>query len=124
MFPNLLKWRDLTVRESRTNGYVLTKSGRRLKVNNSTDSNSIVNFPAQGTGADGFKYALWMLDDKLKDLDARIVHILHDEIIVEVKEDIAQQVAGILKECMEKAFADLIPGVPMLVKPIIRNTWG
>lgn len=33
--------------------------------------------------------ALVELDRELSGYDARIVHILHDEIIVEVKEDIA-----------------------------------
>jgi hypothetical protein len=38
--------------------YVATKMGRRTSVSNSTESNSIVNFPVQGTGSDGFKFAL------------------------------------------------------------------
>jgi len=124
MFPNLLKWRDLTVRESMNSGYVMSRSGRRMLVTNSTGSNSIINFPIQGTGADGFKFALWMLDQKLADLDTKIVHILHDEIIVEANEKIAGKVADILKECMESAFADLIPEFPMVVEPDVRNNWG
>jgi DNA polymerase I len=76
-FPGLFKWRDKTVRESRNNGYVVTRAGRRMVVTNLTASNSIVNFPVQGTGSDGFKFALWKLDGELRDLDARVVHILH-----------------------------------------------
>ena len=56
---------------------------------NSDKENSIFNHPIQGTGADGFKMALIDLDGRLADQDARIVHILHDEIIVETKDDIA-----------------------------------
>jgi len=123
-FPNLFKWRDKTVIESRNNGYVTTKMGRRMVVTNSTESNSIVNFPVQGTGSDGFKFALWKLDGKLRDLDARVVHILHDEIIVEAKADIAGQVKGIVKDCMEKAFEDLKLGVSMHVVPEVRDAWG
>jgi DNA polymerase I-like protein with 3'-5' exonuclease and polymerase domains len=37
--------------------------------------------------------ALIHLDRQLADQDAKIVHILHDEIIVEAKEDIAREVA-------------------------------
>ena len=43
----------------------------------------------QGTADDGFKLALIYLGEKLKDSDAQIVHILHDEIIVEAKVNIA-----------------------------------
>ena len=69
-------------------------------VTNYTESNSIVNFPVQGTGADGFKYALWLLDGRLNGLDAKVVHILHDEIIVEANEDITESVSKIVKDCM------------------------
>jgi hypothetical protein len=123
-FPDLFKWREKTVRDARDNGYVTTRSGRRMIVTNYTESNSIVNFPVQGTGADGFKYALWLLDGRLKGLDARIVHILHDEIIVEANQEIAAQVKEIVKDCMEKAFEQLDLGVSMLVEPDIRGAWG
>ena len=123
-FPNLFKWREKTVRESRNNGYVTTRMGRRMVVINSTESNSIINFPVQGTGSDGFKYALWQLDGELQCMDARIVHILHDEIIVEARDDIAGQVSGVVKDCMEKAFTHILPEVSMLAEPDVRDTWG
>ena len=74
--------------------------------------------------AGGFKIALIYLDEKLKDSDAQIVHILHDEVIVEANADIADDVAKIVKVCMENAFEKLIPDVPFKVKPVIRDSWG
>jgi len=123
-FPNLVKWRNQTVLDAETKSYVTTRLGRRMIVSNDTGFNSICNFPVQGTGADGFKLALIDLDDKLKALDARIVHILHDEIIVEAREDIADRVASILKESMETAFRKLIPELPFVVEPVISDAWG
>jgi DNA polymerase I len=123
-FPDLFKWREKTVIESRNNGYVATRMGRRMVVTNSTESNSIVNFPVQGTGSDGFKFALLLLDGELQGMDARIVHILHDEIIVEANEEIADKVEGIVKNCMEKAFEDLKLEVRMLVEPVEGDAWG
>jgi len=64
------------------------------------------------------------LDEKLKDSDAQIVHILHDEVIVEAKVDIADDVVKIVKTCMEAAFSKLFPNVPFEVKPEIRDTWS
>ncbi len=61
----------------------------------------LVNYPVQGTAADGFKMALINLDDELAGQDARIVHILHDEVIIEAREDIADFVAVTVKKCME-----------------------
>ena len=95
-----------------------------MVVTNSTKDNSIVNFPVQGTGSDGFKFALWQLDGELKSLDARIVHILHDEIIVEANNEIADKVFAIVKKCMEKAFEQLKLGVRMIAEPDIRSAWG
>ena len=82
------------------------------------------NFPVQGTASDGFKLALFNIDWKLKDFDAQIVHLIHDEVIVEVKTEIVDKVAGIIKKCMEGVFTKLIPDVSFKVVPQIRNTWA
>ena len=60
----------------------------------------------------------------MKDSDAQIVHILHDEVIVGAKADIADDVAKIVKTCMEGAFNKLLPDVPFKVKPEIKDNWG
>lgn len=85
---------------------------------------SLYNYPVQGTAADGFKIALINLDRQLDGQDARIVHILHDEVIVEARTDIVDAVAVTVKDCMEKAFCDILPGVPFVVEPKIRDSWG
>ena len=93
-------------------------------MSNDSRTTSLYNYPVQGTGADGFKYALGLMDNKLKDMDARIVQVMHDEVILEVKNEIAEDVAVIVKDCMEGAFSKLIPNVPFKVEPEIRDTWG
>ncbi len=98
--------------------------GRTLGVSKDSNINSLYNYPVQGTAADGFKLALILLDEKLNDTDAQIVHILHDEVIVEAKDDIADVVAEIVKACMEDAFEKLILNVPFKVDPEIRDSWG
>jgi hypothetical protein len=80
--------------------------------------------PVQGTAADGFKITLINLHDQIGGKDARIVHILHDEVIVEARTDIAESVAVMVKNCMEKAFNDILPEVQFVVEPEIRDSWG
>jgi DNA polymerase-1 len=80
--------------------------------------------PVQGTAADGFKLALINLDRQLDGQNACIVHILHDEVIVEARADIVDSVAETVKECMENAFNDILPEVPFVVEPEIRDSWG
>jgi DNA polymerase I-like protein with 3'-5' exonuclease and polymerase domains len=57
-------------------------------------------------------------------LDARIVHVFHDEIIVEAKAEIVEAVGEIMKECMEGAFEQILKDVPFEAKPIISESWG
>ena len=101
-----------------------SKLGRGLKVDDDIKDKSIVNFPIQATASDGFKLALLDLDKKLEGLDARIVHIIHDEIVVEAREDIVDEVSKLVKECMEKAYEKMLPNCPFLVEPKITDTWG
>jgi DNA polymerase-1 len=64
------------------------------------------------------------LDGQIAGKDARIVDILHDEVILEARADIADSVAVTVKDCMEKAFNDILPEVPFVVEPEIRDSWG
>jgi hypothetical protein len=47
----------------------------------------------------------------------------HDEIIVEAKSEIAEEVALLVKDCMEGAFKKLVPDVPFKVEPKIQGAW-
>ena len=80
--------------------------------------------PIKGTAVDGFKIALINLDNQIAGRDARIVHILHDEVIVEARVDIAEFVDLTVKNSMEKAFSGILSEVPFVVDPEIRDSWG
>jgi len=119
-----MTWRDNLVNSSLENKKSSTKLGRILKVTQKTNINPIFNYPVQGTAAEGFKLALVYLDTSLTGKDADIVHNLHDEIFVEAKADIAEEVAAVVQKCMIKAFADILPIVPFVVKSKIQDSWG
>jgi hypothetical protein len=123
-FSGIRTWRDSIGSMNFEGGVISTALGRTLKISNDVKVNSLYNYPVQGTAADGFKIALINLDDQLADQDARIVHILHDEVIVEARTNIANSVAVTVKNCMEKAFSDILPEVPFVVEPEKRDSWG
>ena len=123
-FSGIFEWRNISVKQAYSSGSVKTVMGRRMFVDQYTKTRSIFNFPVQGSGSDGFKLALYCIDKKLKDLDAEIVHIIHDEVIVEVKTEIADVAADIIKESMEEVFMKLIPNISFKVDPEIRHTWA
>ena len=64
------------------------------------------------------------LDRELEDLDAMIVHTLHDAIIVEAEEGIVNEVKATLEDCMIEAFEKLGLEVPFKVEIGIQETWG
>ena len=123
-FKGIETWRNKVAATSIKDGVVSTALGRTLKVYSDVNVNSLYNYPVQGTAADGFKLALIYLDDQLTGQDARIVHILHDEVIVEAKDDIANDVAVMVQNCMERAFSNIMPEVPFKVEPEIKDSWG
>jgi DNA polymerase I-like protein with 3'-5' exonuclease and polymerase domains len=77
-----------------------------------------------GTAAEGFKLALFSLEEKLSELDAQIAHILHDEVIVEASTEIANDVAAIVKTYVEGALNEILSEAPFKVEPKIRIPGG
>ncbi|HYP02017.1 MAG TPA: DNA polymerase, partial [Pyrinomonadaceae bacterium] len=58
------------------------------------------NMPIQGASADILKRALRLLHDRLKETSARVVNIVHDEIVVECEAAQAASVARVVEEAM------------------------
>ena len=85
------------------------------------------NTPIQGAGAAILKCALGNLWTKVKDIGedkVRIAAAVHDELILLVKEDIANEWAEILKETMEKAEAKWLGDVPALAEVSVGDKWS
>ena len=85
------------------------------------------NTPIQGAGAAILKCALGNLWTQVKDAGenkVRIAAAVHDELILLVKEDIAEEWAEILKTTMEKAEAKWLGDVPALAEVSIGDRWS
>lgn len=119
------------VSEAKKNGYVKTLYERRRYLPELTSSNHMLkafgervarNMPIQGTAADIIKIAMIKVYNRLTDegLDARLVMQVHDELIVEAREDIAEKVCAIVKEEMENACA---LKVALICDAHIGKTW-
>lgn len=81
------------------------------------------NTPIQGTSADILKRALRLLKDELKDTNAQIVNIIHDEIVVEANADEAQEVAATVERIMCAAGQEYLRTVPVKVETEIADEW-
>jgi DNA polymerase I len=129
-FSGLKSWQDRVVQEALTSGYARTALGRRRYldqvVDNSNAANRIKNFPIQGTASDGFKIALCRLDEKFKELrlDAHLVLTLHDEIVIEARDELVGQVVEVIDKCLKEAFMNIILGMPFELEMKIAEAWG
>ena len=70
-----------------------------------------MNTPIQGTAADIMKIAMINVYNRLKNenLEAKIVLQVHDELIIECKKEIADDVKKLLQEEMENATELKVP---------------
>lgn len=91
-----------------------------------------INAPIQGTNADIVKVAMKMIDERMEKegLSDKVFPILqiHDELIYEIKEDVAEKVAPIIEDIMEhvleNSFIKYKPEVPLDVNFAVGNNWG
>ena len=83
-----------------------------------------INFPIQSTGASMIKEALIECDRLIKDndLNARILLTVHDEIVFEVEESIADDLAIIFAEKMEEVAHKYID-VQIKAEYKVSNNW-
>ena len=85
------------------------------------------NTPIQGAGAAILKYALkdlWLQVKKQGEDKVKIAAAVHDELILLVKEELADDWAEILKTTMEKAEAIWLGDVPALAEVSIGDKWS
>lgn len=130
-YTGVSQYMNKTVDEAVKTGYVSTLFGRRRYIKELASSNKVMqalgkriamNTPIQGTAADIIKIAMIKVYRRLKEsgLDAKLILQVHDELIIEVREDQAQKVSKLLKDEMENA-AEL--SIPMTVDVNIGKTW-
>lgn len=84
-----------------------------------------VNYPIQGTGADLLKLSVLMFDAELRreGLKAKVVNLVHDEILVECREEDAERIKELLKKAMLHAGRVILKQVPVEVEVFINNRW-
>jgi DNA polymerase I-like protein with 3'-5' exonuclease and polymerase domains len=78
------------------------------------------NTPFQGLAADGAKLALW---EQWK-ADLRVVAFVHDEIVLEVPADQAEDQKALTERLMNEAMEQvLFPGIPSATEGVIGDSW-
>jgi DNA polymerase I len=116
---------------AREHEYVETEVGRRRYIHEINSPNfqvqnaaerMAINMPIQGLAADIVKLAMIKVYEEYKDnSDVKMILQVHDEIILEVKESLAEEVSKKVKEIMEAVYK---LKVPLLVDVKVGDNWG
>ncbi|MCJ2147322.1 DNA polymerase I [Bacillus sp. B19-2] len=119
-FQGVKEYMEETVQEAKQKGYVTTLLSRRRYIPELTSRNfnlrsfaerTAMNTPIQGSAADIIKKAMIDMADKLKEknLKAKLLLQVHDELIFEAPEDEIKVLEKLVPEVMEHALELDVP---------------
>ena len=118
-----INWWHHDLRESHPlEGRTLT--GRKFLFPPNTGLADLANTPVQGTAADILKHALGLLASRIRGSDKKIVAIVHDEILMEVPVEEADDTVVLLKTAMEEAAQAILPDVPCEADAKAADSWA
>lgn len=136
-YGKVRRWLDSAARDAIRKGYSTTLAGRKrwytLPDKSDPDYERQIshferqgkNTPIQGSSADMTKYALVYVYDKIREkgYNSFPVHTVHDEIVLEVQEDQAEEVRDMVEREMVRAGKQLLKKVPVKVDAVVSDVW-
>lgn len=130
-FPGVAAFMKKTKEFAKKYGYVETELGRRRNIPEINSPNfqvqsaaerMAINLPIQGLSADIMKLAMIKVYAEYENNpDVSMILQIHDEIILEVKEELAEAVAQKVKEILENAYKLI---VPLVADVKVGENWG
>jgi DNA polymerase-1 len=130
-YPKMDEWLRMQSKGVLTERAARTASGRLARINFDANDRSSIgaaqryakNMPIQGTSADILKRALRLLHDDLRDTTAKLVNIVHDEIVVECDAADASEIAAKIESAMLRAGEQFVKRVPIKVDVTTSDEW-
>lgn len=124
-YPRLYEWQQ--EQGGQTTASVYTRYGRRrIMVGIHDKFTTRINTQVQGTAGDVCKISIAMLEQKMCSArdEVRLIATVHDELVLEVREDCVDFWANTLKTCMEEAGALVVRKVPIVAEVSHGDTWA
>lgn len=137
-FSGLAKYLENVKADAKRKGYTETFFGRKryfegidskLPFIRAMAERMAINAPIQGTNADIVKIAMKRVDDYLiskgYDQDAFLILQVHDELVYEIKEGKAEEIAKEIQKIMESIVDPKeIQGIKLIANYAIGKSWG
>ena len=142
-FPTLKKWIDAQGDMAIRYGFTMTPDGRKrfytMPARSDEDFDAELkqirrwagNHPIQASNADMLKKALKLIYLRMRGgvlngpklYDGRLLLVVHDEIVMMVKEEDTEAVSQIMYDAMTEAYDSIITGIPNKIDVICDDTW-
>lgn len=131
-YPQMDQWLRAQAKNVVKERQARTASGRLAKIRFDENDRASVgaaqryakNMPIQGTSADILKRALRLLHDDIAGSSAKLVNIVHDEVVVECDSAESKAVTEKLETAMLRAGAEYVKNVPIKVDVHISEEWS
>jgi len=131
-YPDVSKWMEKVVQETKKNGYVTTIGGRRRYIPGIYEKNKTlydlarrvaINTKAQGTAAEIMKKGMILVSRELtkKGLDVQILLQIHDELLISVPKKQKAETEKVVKEALEGVVSWK---VPLVVTIRFGSSWA
>lgn len=121
-YSGIRQWHDAVKAAAPGEGRTLT--GRKFLYPASSSLPVYLNSPVQGTAADIMKKALGLIMEHIDIADTYIAAVVHDEILLEVPEEKAEESARLLKSLMESAGNSILTSLPVEAVVHIADNWA
>ena len=78
----------------------------------------------QSLAADGMKSALVVLEQRLQEMCAELVAVIHDEVIVQTPPPFADEVRGIVELAMIDGMQTFVSSVLITAEAVVGRSWA
>ncbi|NKW90928.1 DNA polymerase I [Rhodobacteraceae bacterium R_SAG9] len=132
-FPGIRTYMDQTKEFAKEHGYVQTLFGRKIHTPEikakgpraSFAYRAAINAPIQGTAADIIRRAMIRMPEAIKDLPAKMLLQVHDELIFEVEDAAVDETIEVARDVMQRATEPAIKlDVPLIVDAGRGANWA
>jgi len=135
VMPVLTEWKNSMMDLLREQGYVETRTGRRRRFPILTNDNydearkAAVNTPVQGMASDvtlltAIEVWKWLHRKGYWGYRATLVALIHDSLLMIVRDDYVKEVAAATMFLMESVGVKWVPEVPWKIDADVGQDWG
>lgn len=115
-------WQNEVTRENLFSSRTLL--GRRRLFPDGGNYTQLINTPIQGVEGDILKTALAKLTHSLRGTSGKMIATIHDEVIVECKENDSTDITKIVKDAIEKAGQRFLKTIPIVADVSVARSWA